>query len=426
MPARKPERTTPEAASAAVAAPLLVERVPVFSRARVQDEVVLLWADSPGCTLELAGRSHALEPARFVLFWAGFSHRLQWAKASPPPVWIRLPFGWFAGLPLSSALVDALLGGRVVCDWTPDPGDARLVARWSELGPRADTRLIAAARFELTARLIRLEHTLPVAFLAPTPRLRGEIAQLAGEPPQLSAGTDKATGLLQYLQANFSRPIDVADCARNAGLSPGHASALFKRTFGGALKAHLSGLRLKHAQRLLATTHEKVQTIANACGFASASRFYDAFVREVGCTPQVFRERSPRPAPPERHDALPPGLPPVIAWVDETPANNYEERRFLHGLGLLCDSYTNNADVLAAVSGGRYALVISDLARGPGAADGWDLLREIRAREWSLPVLFYTGAATEERRARASKLGGQGVFDRSRPLVDRVLELLGR
>lgn len=396
------------------------------SRLQVLDEIVLAWSPGAHSTLELAAATHELSPATFVLFWGGFPHRLRWPAGEAAPVIVRMSFGWFAGLPISTALVDALLGGRLACDWAPDPGDARLVERWLALATSTERRLLSAARFELTARLIRLEHALPVAFLAPTPELRGELRELAAKEITRDHAVDKAAWLLAFLQANFAQPIDVAECARAAELSPSHASELFKRAYGRPLKTHLNGLRLKHAQRLLATTHEKVQTIASACGFASASRFYDAFVREVGLTPQAFRERSPRPALPERHDAPAPGLPPMLAWVDESPANNYEERRFLHGLGLLCDSYTRNSDVIAALASGRYSLVISDCGRGPDADDGWALLREVRARGWTLPFIFYTGSASEDRIARAALEGAQGVFDRSRPLVDRVLELLER
>lgn len=48
--------------------------------------------------------------------------------------------------------------------------------------------------------------------------------------------------------------------------------------------------RIAQAQRMLATTDEKVIDIAFAAGFRTSSRFDDAFRRACGCSPNRYRK----------------------------------------------------------------------------------------------------------------------------------------
>lgn len=64
-------------------------------------------------------------------------------------------------------------------------------------------------------------------------------------------------------------------CLRDLGRSPMH---------------HLASLRIERAQHLLATTENKVESIARQVGFEDASVFSRAFKRWVGRSPKAFRD----------------------------------------------------------------------------------------------------------------------------------------
>jgi AraC-like DNA-binding protein len=67
--------------------------------------------------------------------------------------------------------------------------------------------------------------------------------------------------------------------------------SLFQKTFGTTLIDYLTHHRISHAERLLATTDEKIVEVAFNSGFSSISRFNEAFRRACGCSPRDYRKR---------------------------------------------------------------------------------------------------------------------------------------
>jgi AraC-like DNA-binding protein len=66
--------------------------------------------------------------------------------------------------------------------------------------------------------------------------------------------------------------------------------SLFKKALGITLIDCVTQHRVSHAQRLLATTDEKIIEVALNSGFTSLSRFHEAFKRACGCTPKDYRK----------------------------------------------------------------------------------------------------------------------------------------
>ena len=70
--------------------------------------------------------------------------------------------------------------------------------------------------------------------------------------------------------------------------------------------------------------------------------------------------------------------------------------------------------------------VILDLEM-PGI-DGFEVLKELADREWTVPVIVYTGTGSYERCVRAVKMGAHGFIDKAQPMehvvheVERALE----
>jgi AraC-like DNA-binding protein len=87
----------------------------------------------------------------------------------------------------------------------------------------------------------------------------------------------------------YREPLTVEEIGRAVGLHPNYAMGIFKKAFGTTLIDYVTHHRVSHAQRLLATTEEKIVEVAFGSGFNSLSRFNEAFRRACGCTPRSYR-----------------------------------------------------------------------------------------------------------------------------------------
>ena len=94
-----------------------------------------------------------------------------------------------------------------------------------------------------------------------------------------------------HIALHYTEKLRVEDIAKAAGLNPNYAMNLFSRTCGMSLLDYVIQHRLFHSRRLLATTDAKVIEIALESGFGSLSRFYEAFQRAYGRSPQAYRRR---------------------------------------------------------------------------------------------------------------------------------------
>jgi len=115
----------------------------------------------------------------------------------------------------------------------------------------------------------------------------------------------------------------------------------------------------------------------------------------------------------------------AILWVDDHPLNNQKEKMALARIGLFADSYTNNADALAALKTGDYNLVISDIGREADET-GWDLMRSVRKNFPNVPFIVYTINITDEDRKQVTDAGAQGIVERPDELIALVVDSLPR
>jgi AraC-like DNA-binding protein len=93
--------------------------------------------------------------------------------------------------------------------------------------------------------------------------------------------------------ARYFDPLRVDDLAGAAGLSRGHFSGEFRRTFGESPHAYLLTRRLERAAALLRTTDRSVAEICVAVGLTSIGSFTTSFKRAYGLPPTAYRTRFP-------------------------------------------------------------------------------------------------------------------------------------
>ncbi len=97
--------------------------------------------------------------------------------------------------------------------------------------------------------------------------------------------------LIEFMNANFHRPVRLAEAARLVTMAETAFSRFFKTKTGVNFVDFLNDIRLGHASRLLIDTKDSIADIASACGFTSMSNFNRTFKREKGKTPKEFRTK---------------------------------------------------------------------------------------------------------------------------------------
>jgi len=93
--------------------------------------------------------------------------------------------------------------------------------------------------------------------------------------------------------ARYAEPITVDDLAAAAGLSRGHFSRMFTRTFGESPRSYLQTRRLERAAALLRFTDRSVADIAVMVGLRSVGSFTTTFGRMYGLPPAAYRASLP-------------------------------------------------------------------------------------------------------------------------------------
>lgn len=248
------------------------------------NEIELNLLPSGWVTYLLGGRKVRVAAGQLSVFWAAIPHQIIEFGTDAPYYVATIPFAWFLQCKLPDNFVQPLLHGDPVCEPTVQRGrsDRDLFAQWEAdlKQPTKDTKAIVM--LEMQARLLRLAAALP-ALPAPTGKARNRhIARNDG-------GLNKVEQMACLIARQYAEPLSVEDIGKAVGLHPNYAMSLFKKAFGTTLIDYLTHHRISHAQRLLATTDEKIVNVAFNSGFNSISRFNETFRRACGCTPREYR-----------------------------------------------------------------------------------------------------------------------------------------
>lgn len=114
--------------------------------------------------------------------------------------------------------------------------------------------------------------------------------------PELAPGAapvDDARRITQLIVSRLEEPFggetNVEELARDHEVSSRQLRRIVRGQLGVSPRELLQAERLRVARRLLVETELRVIDVAFASGFGSLRRFNDAFIRECGMTPTVFR-----------------------------------------------------------------------------------------------------------------------------------------
>lgn len=119
-----------------------------------------------------------------------------------------------------------------------------------------------------------------------------------------------------------------------------------------------------------------------------------------------------------------------VLWVDDRPANNEFERKWLRPHGIVFDSVVSTDEALEQLANESYDLVITDLGRehssDRSATAGAAFLDQPIVRRGGPPVIVYAGAWAVAQRAELVGRGALDVMAHREHLFDTVLGVLGR
>ncbi len=94
-----------------------------------------------------------------------------------------------------------------------------------------------------------------------------------------------------YLQEHMSEKYTIDQLARRFHVNATTLKTAFRETYGVSLAAHMKQHRLEAAEKMLRQTNGTLSEIARAVGFASQSRFAEAFREKYGQLPSQFRRQ---------------------------------------------------------------------------------------------------------------------------------------
>lgn len=95
---------------------------------------------------------------------------------------------------------------------------------------------------------------------------------------------------LRYIEANYTRPLNLEQLAQEAGYSASYFEAKFLKEMGTTLKQYVNKYKVEKAKELLAATDEPVTYLAYRLGWSSSNYFCTVFKKYTGVPPLQYRK----------------------------------------------------------------------------------------------------------------------------------------
>ncbi len=148
----------------------------------------------------------------------------------------------------------------------------------TEVGYRAAEQLDRLMQGEIT-------NEEPVRLVAPYGIIRRQSTDVLAvtHPAVISA--------IRFIRENFGQPITIGDICDYTGLSKRGLEKAFHRHLNRSPAAELRRLRIQNAKRMLTESNDKVEYIAQCCGYSNSSNLSCAFKKDTGLSPRGYRTK---------------------------------------------------------------------------------------------------------------------------------------
>jgi AraC-like DNA-binding protein len=177
--------------------------------------------------------------------------------------------------------------GRLFDSWRTLPSLAELpVAAGAPMATLSFDELLAAP-----FRAVPPDSLETIHFLVSLDRLLDPWKDAASFAGRDESPDGLVPAIIAFLEANYTKPVGIAECAAHCGVSASTVSHRFARSTGQTVSEWLSDVRLRHARALLAETRLDILDVALECGFRDGSWFSKAFRKAEGISPSEWRRR---------------------------------------------------------------------------------------------------------------------------------------
>jgi AraC family transcriptional regulator len=96
--------------------------------------------------------------------------------------------------------------------------------------------------------------------------------------------------ILVFIDQHLNDKLDLDFLSKQAAVSPAHFSRVFKQLVGMNVTDYITTKRIMMTKELLLQTNDKIESIAEQCGFQSMPHFYRTFKKYTGMTPTAYRK----------------------------------------------------------------------------------------------------------------------------------------
>lgn len=97
--------------------------------------------------------------------------------------------------------------------------------------------------------------------------------------------------IMNYLEENYNKKIDLQSCADHFYMSPAYLSNLFSKKTGETFINYIKKVRIKHAKEILNETNFKIYEVAQMVGYKDEKYFTKIFKENEGITPKKYRDK---------------------------------------------------------------------------------------------------------------------------------------
>lgn len=148
----------------------------------------------------------------------------------------------------------------------------------------SDTYINTCESYTTVAEVERLHLQMPLDFtmrVEQTSKLNGKSAPIVDA--------------IHYIEENINQPMQASDIADHVNLSTSYFLKKFKSELGVGVSEYITKTKIREACMLLKYTDKSLTEISNYLYFSSQSYFQNVFKKQVGITPNQYRNKKPIP-----------------------------------------------------------------------------------------------------------------------------------
>jgi len=165
---------------------------------------------------------------------------------------------------------------------------------WCDDGDLVTSAGVAAA-LDCCLHVLRTDHGEKIAAsvarsLVLAPHRDGSQAQFIPTPITPAPGPDPLEQAMAWAASRLDQPVDLDRWAAHATMSRRTFTRQFRARTGTSPAQWLLERRLAHARLLLETTTDPIETVAHACGYATAAALRQNFAARYGTSPGRHRD----------------------------------------------------------------------------------------------------------------------------------------